>query len=63
MELINDLGTELAFAFLVEKRHRQAIESKEALALIDHIRDVLEATSNSRSSATNERSSGTLAAN
>jgi hypothetical protein len=44
MELINDLGTDLALAFLVEKRFRQKIESKEAAKLIGRIRRLLEST-------------------
>lgn len=43
MDLINDLGTDLALAFLVEKRYRQKLDSEEALALISRVRDLLEA--------------------
>ena len=43
MNLINDLGTDLALAFLVEKRYRQKIDSEDALALIRHVRCLLEA--------------------
>ena len=43
MDLINDLGTDLALAFLVEKRYRQKIDSTEALALIARVRSLLEA--------------------
>lgn len=42
MDLINDLGTDLAFAILVEQRYRQKIDSNEALALISRIRTLLE---------------------
>ena len=42
MELINDLGTDLAVAFLVEKRYQQKLDSEEALALISRVRDLLE---------------------
>jgi hypothetical protein len=45
MDLINDLGTELAFAFLVEKRYQQKIDSEEALELISRIQTVLESAS------------------
>jgi hypothetical protein len=45
MDLINDLGTELAFAFLVEKRYRQKIDSAEAMRLISSIRNLLESAS------------------
>ena len=43
MNLINDLGTYLALAFLVEKRYRQKIDSEDALALIRRVRCLLEA--------------------
>ena len=42
MDLINDLGTELALAFLVERRFRQKIDSQKALALISQVRRLLE---------------------
>lgn len=42
MELINELGTDLAFAFLVEKRFRHKIDSHEAVELIDCVRQLLE---------------------
>lgn len=41
MDLINDLGTELAVAFLVEKRYGQKIDSEEARALIARVTSVL----------------------
>ena len=44
MELINDLGTDLALAFLVEQRYRQKLDSEEALALISRVRDLLESS-------------------
>ena len=46
MELINDLGTDLAVAFLVEKRYQQKLDSEEALALISRVRDLLESAEN-----------------
>ena len=46
MELINDLGTDLAVAFLVEKRYQQKLDSEEALALISRVRDLLESSEN-----------------
>ena len=49
MDLINDIGTELAFVFLVEKRYRQRIDSEAALALIARIRGLLENAANHRS--------------
>ena len=45
MNLINDLGTDLALAFLVEQRYRQKIDSEEALALISQVRVLLESAS------------------
>ena len=42
MNLISDLGTDLAVAFLVEKKFRQKIDSVEAIALIDRVRKQLE---------------------
>lgn len=47
MDLISDLGNDLAVAFLVEKRHVQRIESKEVLALIGRIRAALQPLSRS----------------
>jgi hypothetical protein len=52
MDLINDLGTELAFAFLVEKRYRQKIDSEEAMRLISSIRNLLESASATAASNT-----------
>ena len=46
MELINDLGTALAVAFLVEKRYQQKLDSEEALELISRVRDLLESSEN-----------------
>jgi len=45
MNLINELGTDLAFAFLVEQRYRQKIDSEDALALISRVRVLLESAS------------------
>lgn len=45
MDLINDLGTDLAFAFLVEKRYRQKIDSEEAIELIGRVTTLLESVS------------------
>lgn len=44
MELINDLGTDLAVAFLIEKRYRQKLDSEEALALISRVTELLESS-------------------
>ena len=45
MDLINDLGTDLALAFLVEQRYRQKIEPARARALIEKVRILLESSS------------------
>ena len=45
MNLINELGTDLALAFLVEQRYREKIDSEDALALIGQVRSVLESAS------------------
>ena len=44
MNLISDLETDLAFAFLVEKRHRQKIDGRRALELIGRVKNLLETT-------------------
>lgn len=41
MNMINDLGCELAFAVLVEKKHREKIDSKDVLPLIGRIKEAL----------------------
>ena len=46
MELINDLGTDLAVAFLVEKRCQQKLDVEEARELISRVRDLLESAEN-----------------
>ena len=47
MELINDLGTDLAVAFIVERRYQQKLDSEEAVALISRVRDLLESSDTS----------------
>ncbi len=42
MELVNDLGSDVALAILVEKKHSEKIDSKEILPLISKIREILE---------------------
>lgn len=42
MDLVNDLGSDLAIAFLVEKRHERKIALREAFALIERIRTELD---------------------
>jgi hypothetical protein len=41
MDLINDLGNDLATAFLVERQLRQKLDSRAALDLIDRIEKAL----------------------
>lgn len=41
MDLIDDIGNDLALAFLVEKKHRQNLTSQDVLALITRIKAVL----------------------
>ena len=45
MDLINELGNDLALAVLVEKKHKEKLDSKEILSLIGKIREVLEPVS------------------
>lgn len=42
MNLINDLGSELAFAVLIEKKHRERLHSSDVLPLIGRITEVLQ---------------------
>ncbi len=42
MELVNDLGSDVALAILIEKRHSANIDSREILPLISRIREILE---------------------
>lgn len=46
MDLIDDLGNDLALAFLVEKRHINQINSNDVLALIGRIKSALRLVSN-----------------
>lgn len=39
MNLINELGNELAVSILVEKKHSEKISSKDVLPLIKRIKD------------------------
>jgi hypothetical protein len=55
MEILNELGNDLAFAFLVEKKHGAKIDSKSALALIERVRKVLQPVSKE------EKTSGKIA--
>lgn len=46
MDLIDDLGNDMAVAFFIEKKHSQKIDSKEFLALIKSIRSSLHKVAN-----------------
>lgn len=41
MNLLNELENDLALAFLVEKKHMEKIDSKDARALIAKVKDAL----------------------
>jgi hypothetical protein len=41
MDLIDDLGNDLALAFLVEKKHLHKINTNDVLALIGRIKSAL----------------------
>lgn len=45
MDLIDDLGNDLALAFLVEKRHSHKIDKKGVVDLIGRVKEVLEPVS------------------
>ena len=45
MNLLNELGNELALAFLVEKKHAEKIHPENAAALINKVKKVLELNS------------------
>ncbi len=45
MDLINELGNELALTFLVEKKFNEKIRSSEVPFLIDKIKDALQSIS------------------
>ncbi len=42
MDLLNDLGNDVALSILVKKTHFEKLDSKEILPLITRIREVLE---------------------
>jgi hypothetical protein len=48
MNLIDDLGNDLAIAFLVEKKYSKKIDTEESLALIGKIKEVLHQASSFR---------------
>ncbi len=41
MDLIDDLGNDLVFAFLVERKHRQKIDSKDVSVFIGRFKAAL----------------------
>ncbi|MCB1024472.1 MAG: hypothetical protein KDB79_08780 [Acidobacteria bacterium] len=41
MNLVSDLGNDIAFAILVEKKYREKVDSKELIPLISNVRDAL----------------------
>lgn len=41
MNLADDLGNDLAIAFLVEKKYSKKLDTQESLALIRKIREIL----------------------
>jgi hypothetical protein len=45
MDLLNELGADLALAFLVEKKHTEKIDSKDVRVLIAKVRKVLQPVS------------------
>lgn len=42
MDLVNDLGKDLALAMLIEKKHSEKIDSEEIMSLLSKVREVLE---------------------
>ncbi len=57
MNLVDDLGNDLAIAFLVEKKYVKKISSKESLALIGKIKATLHRISLIEAGKTNPPSS------
>lgn len=41
MDLVNELSSELALAFLVEKKHAEKLDTNDVLALIGRVKEVL----------------------
>lgn len=42
MNLVNDLENDLALAFLVDRKYAEEIDSKDVVALMDKLREVLQ---------------------
>ncbi|MBK9163150.1 MAG: hypothetical protein IPM21_04440 [Acidobacteria bacterium] len=56
MDLIDELGSDLAVAILIEKRHSQKIESRQAIDLIMRIQGLLAETDSNRMASGHQRS-------
>lgn len=41
MDLVNELSSELALAFLVEKKHAEKLNANDVLTLIGRVKEVL----------------------
>lgn len=48
MNLVNELGSDIAMAFLFERKFRDKLEGSEVANLISRVRFVLESTSGKR---------------
>ena len=48
MNLISDLGNDLAMAFFVNEQHREKLDKKEVLALMDNVQKALQKVSYKR---------------
>lgn len=53
MNLLSDLSSELAVAFLVDKKYSEKVDSKEAIDLIGKVFDILEPISAEAESSNN----------
>ncbi len=45
MDLVNDLGAEIAFAVLVEKKYSNKMQNQDVLSLISRLKEILEPVS------------------
>lgn len=62
MDMISDLGSDLAIAFLVEKKHSRKIAMRDALTLIGQVRAELQRVSAERKLALDPRPNDALGA-
>lgn len=60
MDLISELNSEIALAVLVEKRHRQKLEPRDAVEVICRVNSALEPLSHSNSEHTGDTHAGSL---